>query len=94
MAVVAVLATMTACGGSASSAGFASGGSTDRPTASQLLKLARCMRAHGVPNFPDPTVSGGGVMLQGSFDFGSPQFWGAERACGPLVPAGLFPSGS
>ena len=22
------------------------------------LKLARCMRAHGVPNFPDPTNGG------------------------------------
>ncbi len=25
----------------------------------QALAFARCMRAHGVPNFPDPTYSGG-----------------------------------
>ena len=95
MAAVAVLATVTACGGSASSAGSASRASADRKNqqdGSQLLKLAQCMRAHGVPSFPDPTVSGGSTILRGTFDFYSPQFQNAERACKPLIPAGLFPS--
>jgi hypothetical protein len=95
MAAVVVLATVTACGGSASSAGSASGvsaGHENHQDGSQLLKLARCMRAHGVPSFPDPAVSGGSVTLDGRSDFSSPQFQDAERACKPLIPAGLFPS--
>lgn len=33
----------------------------------QMLAFARCMRAHGVPNFPDPTFgSGGGPVQAGS----------------------------
>jgi hypothetical protein len=94
MAAVAVLTTAAACGSSASSAGAASGVSADhkdQQDGSQLLKLAQCMRAHGVPRFPDPAVSGGSVILHGTFDFGSPQFQNAERACKPLIPAGLFP---
>jgi hypothetical protein len=75
-------------GGGASS----SGTRADRPTASQLLKLAQCMRAHGVPSFPDPTGSGGSIALPTSLDFNSPQFKDAARACKPLIPAGLFPA--
>lgn len=36
------------------------GGSPGAASASEkvaLLNLARCMRAHGLPNFPDPTTS-------------------------------------
>src|SRR5260221_14288864 len=29
-------------------------------TLSQLVKYAQCMRAHGVPNFPDPQITNGG----------------------------------
>ncbi len=103
LAATAVLVTVTACGGSASSVAFAPGGSgvhkassTESPQqdAAQLLKLATCMRAHGVPSFPNPTVSGGTVELSGAFDFSSPQFKKAARACKSLTPAGLFPAGS
>lgn len=49
----------------------------------QELTLARCMRAHGVPNFPDPTASGG---AQGGaaarIDPQSPAFRAAARRCG------------
>jgi hypothetical protein len=57
MAAAALLA--AACGGSPSSTG--SGGS---PTAggsansSSAVAYSRCVRAHGVPNFPDPGSSG------------------------------------
>jgi hypothetical protein len=30
---------------------------------SQYLKAAACIRSHGIPNFPDPTFSGGGVHI-------------------------------
>ncbi len=35
-----------------------------RQQMSELLRLAQCMRAHGIPNFPDPTADG-------SFSFNS-----------------------
>jgi len=49
----------------------------------KALAFARCMRAHGVPNFPDPksTVSGGQVGLPG-IDPQSPAVRSAARVCG------------
>jgi hypothetical protein len=35
------------------------------------LKLSECMRAHGVPNFPDPTQGSGGEGLSVSQEVGS-----------------------
>jgi hypothetical protein len=52
------------------------------------LAHAQCMRGHGVPNFPDPTVSGGaqGITV-GSGGRGlnprSPAFQQAEKVCAP-----------
>jgi hypothetical protein len=46
------------------------------------------MRAHGVPNFPDPT-SGGGVQLSGGINTQSPAFGLAQSACQKLLPGGL-----
>jgi hypothetical protein len=83
-AVVAVLATVTACGGSASSSAREGRQTRCLPTQSAC--------ARGVPSFPDPTVSGGGAYLRGTFDFDSPQFKDAEHACKTLIPAGLFPA--
>ena len=61
----------------------------------QLVKYARCMRAHGVPNFPDPQTTGGGIGQPGGIGFGggpgfdprhpSPQFQAANRACQHLA---------
>ncbi len=56
------------------------------------LKFSQCMRTHGVPNFPDPTFSGGGVRLQlkaagaGGIDPESPQFRAAQKACQSIAP--------
>jgi hypothetical protein len=46
------------------------------------LKVAHCLRAHGFPNFPDPTVSSHGTSenLSG-IDPNAPQFQAAETAC-------------
>lgn len=47
------------------------------------LKFARCMRAHGQPNFPDPGVSGGQITINfNNIDPNSPQFQTAEQTCG------------
>ena len=48
------------------------------------LKVARCLRSTGFPNFPDPTVSSQGTSenLSGAgIDSNSPQFQAAETAC-------------
>ncbi len=55
----------------------------------QALQWAACMRAHGLPNFPDPTVSNGVPQLDLSgtgIDPGSPQFQSAQQACKSLGP--------
>lgn len=62
----------------------------------RALAFARCMRAHGVPNFPDPTVSNSGNgssitihMSSGSgLDLKSPVFQAAARVCRSLLPGG------
>lgn len=49
----------------------------------QALAFARCMRAHGVPAFPDPTFSGSGPAgLPAAINPQSPAFRNAARICG------------
>ena len=58
---------------------------------SQALKFSACMRAHGLPNFPDPTVEKGGISshLGGSgISPNSPQLRAAQQACRSLLPGG------
>ena len=86
-AALAMLA--AACGGPASSAGSGgspnAGGSASSPSA---VGYSRCIRSHGVPNFPDP---GGG----GEIPKADPQQLGisgsrlqlAQRACQHLLPS-------
>jgi hypothetical protein len=56
----------------------------------QALKFSQCMRSHGVPNFPDPKASGGGMELaipkSAGIDPNSPQFKAAQKACQKLLP--------
>jgi hypothetical protein len=55
------------------------------------LKYAKCMRAHGITEFPDPNSSGGLEIKGtpgGNLDPGSPQFQTAEKACKKLLPGG------
>jgi hypothetical protein len=63
-------------------------------TLSQLVKYARCMRAHGVPNFPDPHTTSGGIGVPSGFTFDlsgsgidgkSPQYQAAAQACQSLA---------
>jgi hypothetical protein len=71
-------------GGSSLSTQSASGGISPAKQA-ELLRFARCMRGHGVPNYPDPTSQG--IALSQSVDPKSPQFQAATRACTKLAPA-------
>lgn len=55
------------------------------------------MRSHGVPGFPDPDVSQGGVQIKisdnGSSDLNprSPRFQAADQECWLLLPEGGKP---
>jgi hypothetical protein len=64
-----------------------------------FLDWAACIRAHGVPNFPDPKFSGGGVQISiGAGNVGGsasgesgppPQLQAAQKACQAKLPAGF-----
>jgi hypothetical protein len=49
------------------------------------LTWARCMRAHGVPSFPDPNSQG--VFNRSKFNESSPAFQTASKACASLQAA-------
>lgn len=57
---------------------------------SQMLKFSACMRAHGLPSFPDPTSDGRGLKMSIGGKDGlnprSPVFQAARKACEDLMP--------
>ena len=56
----------------------------------QLLAFSRCMRAHAINDFPDPT--GGGlpqIQPVGDLDPNNPQFQAAYNACKAHLPPGV-----
>jgi len=58
----------------------------------KLLAVSHCMRAHGVPNFPDPNPTTGQIAAPAGIDRNSPQVLAALHACSSLgQAAGLGP---
>jgi hypothetical protein len=55
---------------------------------SEMVRYAACMRAHGVPDFPDPstTADGGSSLDLTPSILDSPDFQPAERACHSVDP--------
>jgi hypothetical protein len=107
LAAVAGIALLTAAcgGGSASSPGSAtspgsrassdpgtSASAAGSATYNKAVAYAQCMRAHGVPNFPDPLPNGGfglsPAVTGGTDGQVSPQYQSAEKACSALDPIG------
>jgi hypothetical protein len=85
--------TTTIVGGGPSSpppknAWIALGGSPLAPTLARARKIVSCVRRHGIPNFPNPKVSGDTVflILPAGLSRTSPRLRKAERACQKLLP--------
>jgi hypothetical protein len=86
IALAATACTMATAACGSSSDPHTTAGADD---AAQGIKFADCMRSHGVPTFPDPSSTGGGIQLpQGS----SPALEAAVRDCRALQPGGAGPS--
>jgi hypothetical protein len=95
--VAALLALGTlaaACGSGLASPGVAkapsststtSGSSSQSSSYKSALAYTTCIRSHGVPNFPDPTPSGGFNISSNPND---PQLQAAQTACQSLLPNG------
>ncbi|HEY1516497.1 MAG TPA: hypothetical protein VGF91_08765, partial [Solirubrobacteraceae bacterium] len=73
--------------GTANSGGSA--GTTQATKREKAVKFAECVRAHGVPHFPDPDATG-------NFNFGvdvsAAVFTNAVNACKALQPPGTLSS--
>jgi len=54
----------------------------------RTLRFVACMRAHGLPTFPDPQVNSSGIAMQlpKGIQPGSPVFRAAQQACKALMP--------
>ncbi len=101
--LLALALPLAACGSSNKTATGASGANASAQA--NGIKLANCMRANGVPNFPDPTTSsGGGIQIQQSDRGGSgpstevngvpvngPAFQTAMQKCHAYLPSGGHP---
>jgi len=86
IAAATLALTSAACTGSPSSAG--PGGSAHAATAATAaLAYARCVRSHGVPDFPDPDSSGQfSKTTLNRLAAGNSQYQTATGACTHLLP--------
>jgi hypothetical protein len=102
-AALAGVALLTAaCGGGSASTTTppASQGGTDAADYTAAVAYTQCMRAHGVPNFPDPDPStlavgkpfGGATLAQAGVNLNTPQAQAASTACQHLMPPGPSPA--
>jgi len=104
LSLAAVALLMAACGGgspagvaslgstTSTSGATAAGGNSGSPPSAALeaaqLAYGKCMRAHGVVNFPDPNVGGGypgGYMK--NIQQNSPSYVNGTKDCRPLADA-------
>jgi hypothetical protein len=97
LALVCLSLLLAACGGGSGS-GVASLGATGSTSAgapasvsgspyTNALKYARCMRAHGEPDFPDPNNPGGfSTRALEQLDTASHQYVAANGTCQRLLP--------
>lgn len=86
------VASGTSSGAAGSPAPASPSGSSGGSAMAEGVAYAKCMRAHGVPDFPDPQPApngqGAGWQLGAAVNMTSPQFQAATRACGPMPNLG------
>ncbi len=93
---VAQLGSSTSSSNPSSGSGGSKQGSSS--PGSQAVAYSACVRAHGVPNFPDPKISTSGNSTRVAIGItpaisGNPHFKAAQRACiGLLKEGGAGPS--
>lgn len=99
-ATVSVIGVMAACVLAAGCGGNSHKTATGPLSAGAQLAFSKCMRAHGVPNFPDPGAPSGtaedsfaGIAIPSTINTQSPAFQGAENSCRGLLGAALSPQG-
>jgi hypothetical protein len=80
----------TSSGSTAAQAGGPSPESTANPQQAGIA-FAKCMRASGVPNFPDPDASGN-FRVPAEANRAAPAFKAAQAKCHKLMPGGGPPS--
>ncbi len=88
-AIIAVATALAACGSSSPSSSSASGQTNPNQAQAQrdVLNFARCMRSHGISNFPDDLDFQNVPAINAS----SPAFKTAQTACQHLLPVKTSP---
>jgi hypothetical protein len=84
LAGIGIPLVLTGCG----SAGNTRTATTTASSASPALEYVKCLRAHGVPSFPDPGPGGRLASIPSDIDTAAPAFRFAQGACANLVPGG------
>ncbi len=83
----------TGCGGTKNPGNTAAGGGPG----ARAIAYSRCMRSHGVPDFPNPQISGSGndigvkMAVPTGIVNGNPRFPAAQQACRKFEPNGGAP---
>jgi hypothetical protein len=100
LSLIAVALGLAACGSSRPNTGGSTAAQNDPANATKALAFAKCMRSHGVSNFPDP--NGGELRLQvqktpnstsvNGLEVNGPAFQSAMQACRSYLPNGGHPS--
>ena len=91
MTASAVALLLAGCGGGTTTSTTDAASAPPQHPAAAAFAYARCMRQHGVPNFPDPRVHVSGsetsiaMMVPGSLG-ASPAFKSAQHTCRGLLP--------
>jgi hypothetical protein len=91
LTAAALLSGVLVAGCEGSSTSPTGGTSTSASAASAVesgIAFSRCIRSHGVPNFPDPKVSGHTVRMGSPSTVQSPAFQSAAHSCQRLLPKG------
>jgi hypothetical protein len=85
----AAMVLLAACGGGAARTASSAATGNSGPSEQQGIAHSQCMRAHGVPGFPDPSPQGYVHLGPGkAINPNSPKFLDALKICAKLAPVG------